>query len=221
MKDYPEREGKRVWLNEDEIAMLLENFRDNPEEMIASILMARCGLRRNEVIGVTSEDLVDAGHGMIVRVRQGKGDKYRETFAPDSLIHIAKGMAKPPGEPLVDVSGATIYSWVARAAEQCHDMTGDVGWLELGPHDLRRTWGTRLLESGVSPSCVMSNGGWDNWITFRDAYLGEHSEQALKNEREKISWLGGSPTDTRFDRFDRRESGVISEHSGNPDHTHR
>jgi len=209
MKDYAEKEGKRVWLSEDEIHMLLENFRDKPEEIAASILMARCGLRRNEVTHVTPADLVSTGHGRIIRVRRGKGDKYREVFAPGSFTDLVLGMDKRPDEELVSVADSTLYSWVARAAEKCHAMTSDVGWLELGPHDLRRSWGTRLLESGVSPSVVMSQGGWDDWETFRTHYMGQFSESALRDERDKITWLGGRPSETRYDMWNRRESGKI------------
>jgi len=221
MKDYAEKEGKRVWLSEDEIHMLLEHFRSKPEETAASILMARCGLRRNEVTHVTPADLVSTGHGRIIRVRHGKGAKYREVFAPGSFTDLVLGMDKRPGEELVSVADSTLYSWVARAAEKCHAMTGDVGWLELGPHDLRRSWGVRLLESGVSPSVVMDQGGWTSWEVFRSHYMGEFSESALRDERNKITWLGGSPGKTKFDMFSRRETGRVSEHSGNPDHTKR
>jgi len=222
MKDYAQREGKRVWLSEDEIAMLLESYKtDDPEQIAASILMARCGLRRNEVVHVTPADMVSTDHGRIIRVRMAKGDKYREVFSPGSLTDLVLGMDRAPDAPLVGVAPSTLYDWTARAAERCYSYNNDVGWLEVGPHDLRRSWGVRLLESGVSPAVVMDLGGWEDWETFREHYLGEFSTQALRRERDKIPWLGGSPTDTRFDRFDRRESGVISEHSGNPDHTHR
>jgi len=221
MKDYDEREGKRVWLSEDEIHMLLENFRNKPDETAASILMARCGLRRNEVTHVTPADLVSTGHGRVVRIRYGKGNKYREVFAPGGFTDLVLGMDRAPDAPLVDAVDSTLYRWVARAAEKCHGITGDVGWLELGPHDLRRSFGVRLLESGVMPSVVQSQMGISSGEVFRKHYLGQFSEKALREERDKVTWLGGTPGETKFDMWNRRETGAISEHSGNPDHSKR
>jgi integrase len=194
MKDYPERDGKRVWLSEAELQRLIEHRDDNHPEMRAAFLLAaRCGLRRKEIVEVTPADLASTEHGRVVRVWAGKGDKYREVFAPDGLADVALGMNRAPDDPLVDVDPSTIYDWVARAAKRCYAETGDEGWLEVGPHDLRRSWGVRLLESGVLPSVVMELGGWEDFQTFRDHYLAEFSPEALRRERGKISWLGGEP----------------------------
>lgn len=65
-------------------------------------------------------------------------------------------------------------------------------------HDLRRTWGTALLEQGVLPSVVMAWGGWRDWDTFRRHYLGEFSPEAIKQERSKVGFLKGSPTDSQL-----------------------
>lgn len=191
LKDYDEREGKRVWLSEKEIGQLLDNFRDKNEEEAAGILMARCGLRRREVVDITPANLVSTEHGHVVRIWEGKGDKYREVPAPDQLTTLALGMGNPPDEPLVSVADSTLYDWVQRARERCHAETGDKGWKFVGPHDLRRSWGVRLLEAGVLPSVVMEWGGWEDWQTFRNHYLAEFSPEALRRERGKVGWLGG------------------------------
>jgi len=209
LKDYDGKDGKKVWLNEDELSMLLENFNDSPEQIIGSIMMARCGLRRNEVTTITPADLVDAGHGQVIRVREAKGGKYREVFAPDAIPNIVAGMQLDADAPIVDVNPRQLYDWVRRAAEKSQAMTDDIGWSYLGPHDLRRTWGVRLLEDGVSPAVVCELGGWSDWETFRDHYLSEFSEKALREERDKIRWLGGTPSKTRFDRFSRKEPGRV------------
>ena len=52
VKDYDSREGKRVWLSEKEIQLLIENVdTDHTEAQMAVRLMARSGLRRREVAG--------------------------------------------------------------------------------------------------------------------------------------------------------------------------
>lgn len=200
LKDYNERDGKRVWLSEKEIQRLLNAIDPNHREMRAALLLAaRCGLRRNEIVGVTPADLVSTDTGRIVRVWDretgkgtGKGDKYREVPCPDALADVALGMANEPDEPLVGVYPSTIYDWVQRCAQRCRAETRDEGWQFVGPHDLRRSWGIRLLESGVLPSVVMEFGGWDDWETFRDHYLAEFSPEAIRRERGKISWLAES-----------------------------
>ena len=192
LKDYAERDGKRVWLSEREIQTLLDNTDANHAEMeIAFTLAARCGLRRQEIVDVTPTDLVSNDTGPIVRVWEGKGSKYREVFAPSALTQLALGLARAPDESLVSVDPSTIYDWVARARDRCRAATGEEGWRFVGPHDLRRSWGVRLLEAGVLPSVVMELGGWEDWQTFRDHYLAEFSPEALRRERQKVSWLGG------------------------------
>jgi integrase len=192
MKDYPDRDGKRVWLSELEIETLLDQTDgDHPEMEAALILAARCGLRRQEIVDVASKDLVRTDHGQVVRVWEGKGDKYREVPAPDELLNIALGLSRDQAEPLVSVADSTIYDWVKRCRERAHAETRDDGWLYVGPHDLRRSWGVRLLEAGVLPSVVMEWGGWEDWQTFRDHYLAEFSPEALRRERGKVGWLQG------------------------------
>lgn len=192
MKDYDEKKGKRVWLSEKEIQTLLSHQDANHPEMNAGlILAARCGLRRQEIVEVRPTDLTDTSHGRTVRVWHGKGDKYREVPCPDELATVALGMNKGPDESLVTVNPSTIYEWVQRCAKRALAETNDAGWEFVGPHDLRRSWGVRLLEAGVLPSVVMEWGGWEDWETFRDHYLAEFSPEALRRERGKVSWLGG------------------------------
>lgn len=200
LKDYDEKDGKRVWLSEKEIGTLLEHTDTNHPEMDAAfILAARCGLRRQEIVDVAPAHLVQTDHGRVVRVWHGKGDKYREVPAPDELTQLALGMERPPDQPFVSVAASTIFDWVKRAANRCRAETGDEGWKYVGPHDLRRSWGVRILEQGVLPSVVMEWGGWEDWKTFRNHYLAEFSPEALRRERGKVDWLaeanleGGSP----------------------------
>lgn len=197
LKEYGgEKDGKRVWLSEQEVQRLLDAGRsDHREERAALLLAARCGLRREEITDVTPADLVDNETGRVVRVWHGKGDKYREVPCPDELVTLALGMDHAPSESLVDVNESTIYRWVQNAAKALHAETGDKGWLFVGPHDLRRSWGVRLLEGGVIPSLVMEWGGWEDWDTFRNHYLAEFSPEAIKQERTKVSWLEGNNDD--------------------------
>jgi integrase len=193
LKDYAEKNGKRVWLSEKEIQTLIDAAPDHPQHQFAFLLAARCGLRRDEIVDVTPNDLVDNETGHVVRVWAGKGDKYREVPAPNELLQLALGMARDPDEPFVKKHPSTIYDWVQTTAKGLQMEYDDKGWSYVGPHDLRRSWGVRLLEAGVLPSVVMEWGGWIDWSTFRNHYLAEFSPEALRRERQKISWLGGDP----------------------------
>lgn len=44
------------------------------------------------------------------------------------------------------------------------------------------------------PSVVMDWGGWDDWETFRQHYLGELSPEAIRRERGKVDYLDGTTT---------------------------
>jgi integrase len=193
LKDYAERDGKRVWLSERELQTLADQLSADREQSAAFILLGRCGLRRKEAVDITPADLVPTDHGHVVRVWEGKGEKYREVPAPDDLTTLALGMGRDPDESLVTVADSTLWDWVHQAALACQAETDDAGWQYVGPHDLRRSWGVRMLESGVLPSVVMEWGGWEDWQTFRDHYLSEFSPEALRRERGKVSWLGGEP----------------------------
>lgn len=52
LQDFPEDDGKRVWLEQAEVELLLENAKDIRHE-VAFRLGARAGLRRDEIVSVT------------------------------------------------------------------------------------------------------------------------------------------------------------------------
>ncbi|WP_254544105.1 tyrosine-type recombinase/integrase [Halomarina pelagica] len=192
LKDYDERDGKRVWLTTDEVDLLLEQTKTT-EQRIALGLGARSGLRVSEIVDVTPTDVVNTSAGLRVRVWEGKGSKYRESPIPRDLhaTIAAYGDVRDagPDTPLVDKSTRTVERWVQLAAERCQAETADAGWQFLGPHDLRRTWGTLLVEAGVEPGMTMEWGGWEDWKTFREHYLGVYSPEMQRQEVAKVEWL--------------------------------
>lgn len=198
LEDYDEKDGKKCWLDRSELEGtpqregLLDKAKDT-EQAIALRLMARCGLRRHEVVDVKPPDLVDTDVGPRLRVWHGKGDKHREVPVPGDLKTTIQVYAEQRDAgndtPLVDRSTRTIQRWVSRAAEQMHAETGDVGWNFVGPHDLRRTWGTLLVESEVEPGMIMVWGGWEDWETFREHYLGAYSPEMERRQAALVPWL--------------------------------
>lgn len=197
LKDYNEREGKRVWLSESELSLFISKAQ-SPQEKLAFLLGGRAGLRRQEIVDVRFRDIVETDTGHVIRVWEGKGDKYREPPAPEELVSTTDALsfdAEPDDRVVGTEHGQTVWRWVDRAADRCRAETGDEGWAFLDVHDLRRTWGVQLLEAGVLPSVVMDWGGWADWETFREHYLSEFSPEALRRERRKVGWLDGRPDD--------------------------
>ncbi|MDB2283489.1 site-specific integrase [Halorubrum ezzemoulense] len=158
-------------------------------------LGVQAGLRREEIASVTSNDFTHAPDGFLrVWNDYAKRGKYRETPIPKELASSVRTLSyeRDPDEPIVDVEPNSIYRWVKRAGERRYAATGDEGWTFLDVHDLRRTWGGHLLwDCGVLPAVVMSWGGWEDWPTFRDSYLGEMSPATAERERGKISYVSG------------------------------
>jgi integrase len=192
LEDYDNQDGKKVWLDRGEVERLLATTSDT-EKTIALKLAARCGLRRKEIVEVTPPDLVDTDVGPRLRVWHGKGDKHREVPVPGDLKTTIRTYADlrdaSADTPLVDRVPRTVERWVSRAAEEMHAETNDVGWQYVGPHDLRRTWGTLLVEVGVEPGMIMTWGGWEDWDTFREHYLGAYSPEMERRQAALVPWL--------------------------------
>jgi len=193
LKPYDSDDGMKVWLTKEELDRFLDQP-DDTERQIALGLMGRCGLRSDEVVDITPADVVDTPAGPRVRVWQGKGDKSRETPIPDQLLSMIETYADvreaSPDKPLVDRSTRTIQRWVDDAAAPLRvESTDEEGWRFIGPHDLRRTWGTLLVDDEVLPHVIMDWGGWEDWETFREHYLGAASPAVERRELSKVDWL--------------------------------
>jgi len=191
-RDHDNDDGRKCWLSDQE----LDDVLDEPTEtarIIALGLMGRCGIRKDELLRVTPADLVDGPTGVHTQVESAKGGHHREPPVPDELVTRIETYTDAVGandsDPIVDVSKRTIERWVDRAARRRQEETSDPSWSFLTPHDLRRSWAPLLLEHGVEPGMVMEWGGWRDWATFRESYLGEFSPAAVSREREKVSWL--------------------------------
>lgn len=193
LEDYPEEDGKKVWLSEREVQQLL-GVLDDTIQTAAVKLGVRCGLRTHEIVGVAPQHVAETDAGTMLRVwKSAKTDHYRETPIPaefaNTITTIDGVRDEPSDAPLVDVTKRTLRRWMESATEQLHDETDDPGWQFVGFHDLRRTWATQLRSADVDAMVVCDWGGWNDLETFLDHYRGTATPEAQKRERQKVDWL--------------------------------
>lgn len=176
---------------------------EDSEQKTATRLAAHCNLRRKETTEITPNDIVESEAGItFFRVREevAKHDHYREVPVSPTLANKLEPYIEfnvnGDDAPLVDVHDKTVCRWVMRATARLEEQIDDDGWGYVNVYDLRRSWGTHLLEQGVLPSVLMSWGGWRDWTTFRDHYLGEFSPKVVERERQEVNFLAeGEPID--------------------------
>ncbi len=193
LREHDERSDMKVWLSENEAERFLAAA-ENTEQRIAFGLGVRCGLRSGEWLDVTPRDVVDTDAGTMLRVWEGKGDKFRETPMPQELATMIRTASDygdgDADEPIISVTSTrTLRRWVGRAGEQLAEETGDTGWRELSTHDLRRTWATSLADAEVDPLLALDWGGWEDLETFLEHYKGAYSPAAQRRARGKVDWL--------------------------------
>jgi integrase len=192
LKDHTNDDGKKVWLSQREVEQLLEAT-GHTEQRIAIGLGVRCGLRSAEVLDVAPQDVVDTDAGRMVRVWEGKGDKYRETPIPSELATTIRTIGDVRDEaqdvPVVDVTTRTLRRWVSSIGDELTAETGEKGWTFLSFHDLRRTWATALRDEGVDAEMALEWGGWEDLETFLEHYKGRYSPEAQRRARNSVEWL--------------------------------
>lgn len=185
--------GKKVWLSQDDVARLLEAA-STKERRVAFALGVRCGLRSKEVLNVSPQDVAQTDSGPVLRVWEGKGDKFRETPIPESLADtidtVDEWREESSDEPVLSISTTrSLRRWLKDTATELAEETDDPGWRYLSTHDLRRTWATALSDTEVDALMVLDWGGWEDLETFLDHYKGAYSPAAQRRAREQVAWL--------------------------------
>lgn len=189
-RPYDEKDGRRVWLARSECDDLLEAVGDDPRQHIV-LRLGLHGLRTDEIKRVEAGHVrpLRDGEGHVLVIPDGKTGR-RETPLSDDLaqrISYLKSAAElRQDEPVIDKSKRSMRNWIRSAREE---LAGQAerdaerrGWLDLGMHDLRRTWATSTYYSlafegiPIAEQLVMSWGGWKQTQTgretFRQNYLG-------------------------------------------------
>lgn len=163
-----QRKGRA--LDKKEIRALIQAAKQHPQHVRrcrdTAIVLTLCGtgLRAGELVKLERRDY-DNG---ILTVRQGKGRKYREIHVADTVEKAIRAWLKVSA----DKADSVLFSRIQRnskVASQPLTTTGLTGILEqlqqtsdiarFTPHDMRRTFITRLLEQGVDINTVRQLAG--------------------------------------------------------------
>lgn len=187
-EEYPEGDGRRVWLTRDELTLLVDVL-DEPMRKVAVRLGAECGLRTEEIVSVTPSDVYPNGEiGRFLTVPEGKGEKYRETPIPDGLADLVEALGHGAADdPVVDRSTRSLRTWMQNAREEL--LEHDDRWQFVTFHDLRRSWAGWLAYDDVEVAVALRWGGWNDIETFLNHYRSNATAKAQARERGKVDWL--------------------------------
>ena len=185
-RPYDQKDGSRIWLSRDEQAELLDIVEDQPRRRIA-LQLGLHGLRTDEIMRAQPghvrpiERRESGAEKHVLEIPEGKTGKREVPIDTDlrERIRFLKSADTTLGkhDPIIEVSKRSVRNWITDAREQLGDE-----YLDLGMHDLRRTWATDTFYSlafegvPIAEELVMSWGGWKMTATgretFRQNYLG-------------------------------------------------
>lgn len=163
-----QRKGRA--LDRQEIRALVQAAKQHPQTVRrcrdTAIVLTICGtgLRAGELVKLDRRDYNNA----VLTVRQGKGRKYREIHVADTVDKAIRAWLKVSANE----TDSALFSRIQRngkVVSQPLTTTGLTGILaelqqtsciaRFTPHDMRRTFITRLLEQGVDINIVRQLAG--------------------------------------------------------------
>ncbi|EBA2137339.1 site-specific integrase [Salmonella enterica] len=191
-----QRKGRA--LDKSEIRALIQAAKQHPQLVRrcrdAAIVLTLCGtgLRAGELVKLECRDY-DNG---ILTVRQGKGRKYREIHVADAVDKAIRAWLKVSANE----ADSALFRRIQRngkVASQPLTTTGLTGILaelqqtsgiaRFTPHDMRRTFITRLLEQSVDINTVRQLAGHsDISTTTRYDYRGD--EMKISASQQLKCW---------------------------------
>ncbi|EPE7177040.1 MULTISPECIES: site-specific integrase [unclassified Kosakonia] len=164
-----QRKGRA--LSREEVRALVQAAKRHPQRIRCcrdvAIVMTLCGagLRAGELVNLERRDY-DNG---ILTVRQGKGRKYREIHVAAAVDKAIRAWIKDSG---AKEAGDALFNRIQRNGRvACQPLTTtgltgileqlqhDAGITRFTPHDMRRTFITRLLEQDVDINTVRQLAG--------------------------------------------------------------
>jgi len=166
------RKSQRRWLDYEQIQEFLKAVHGKPYELGA--LLALNGLRRSEILYLTSDD-VDTENGLIhIHGARVVGDnnipvdkEYNKTSASTRTVHIViprlKDLLTNCEGRLVTTNPTTLYGSI-------NDLCEKVGIPTVGVHGLRHSYCSLARHLHWDEMTVMREGGWDNSAVVHDIY---------------------------------------------------
>ncbi|SFR07117.1 tyrosine-type recombinase/integrase [Desulfoscipio geothermicus] len=187
IKRVQEQKNAPRWLDRRELGIFIRTIQKygKTRDIALVLLLIHTGLRISEAVSLKIDDVIIRERSGIVRVRHGKGDKYREVplnltvrRALDGYISETKGEWLFPGR-----RGGHITT---RSAENVLTKYGRVSGLNVTPHILRHTFGKMLVDAGESLDRVAALMGHANLNTT--ARYTRPSVQDLEKAVDRLAW---------------------------------
>lgn len=139
-------EARLRWLTDEEVAAFMQGALDVGWDVwrLASCLLCT-GARIGEAVALTSKDFEEGW--VTLRTRKRKGGKLAERRVPMTKVNMGF---------VVDGRAGRLWPWATpQAAAHGLNKAARLGGVkDFQPHDLRRTFATRLLMKGVNPRVV-------------------------------------------------------------------
>ena len=155
-------------------------------------LMLSTGLRRSEVVSLNIEDY-NSRNGELT-VKAGKGNKQRLVFiqvdARQLIKHWLKCRGKSAGQFFYPINNKIAIVQRKMTTQSLYDLikkrSVEANIVHCSPHDLRRTFVTRLLESGIDINTVRQLAGHSDIQTTARYDLRDDREQRRAMKRNFI-----------------------------------
>ncbi|MDM3315962.1 site-specific integrase [Citrobacter sp. Cb220] len=157
-------------LSREEVKQLIEATKAHPQKLrqlrdkVIVLTLCGAGLRVGELVALDRKDCCPKTQ--ILTVRQGKGRKYRQIAVSPVVARAIQAWLKVKGDGNAMFTGICRSGLVGHKALTPAGVTvilsqlAEVAGLEaFTPHDLRRTFITRLLEQGADINIVRQLAG--------------------------------------------------------------
>jgi site-specific recombinase XerD len=183
-------------LEATELDTLLRSCRNDPRKAIGArdaaliALLYGLGLRRAEAVALDIEDYQPKAG--TVRVRHGKGNKERRLYTNGSITDALntwlnrRGMGSGPLLTAIAVHGTILARrLVTRSVNKIlRDRQRTAGIAKFTPHDLRRTFISNLLDTGVDLATVQQLAGHTHVDTT--SLYDRRRERAARRAMERL-----------------------------------
>ncbi|GFE69010.1 tyrosine-type recombinase/integrase [Chroococcus sp. FPU101] len=183
-------------LSSAEIAALIEVCNNDPttqgvRDAALITILRGAGLRRSEVVKLTSEDFnPEVGS---LEVIMGKGGKDRTVYLPDEAIKFVKAWldvrGRQPGALLCPIRKGGEIQIRSMSAQSVllilQKRAAESGVESFSPHDFRRTFCSDLLDAGVDIVTVQKLAGHASVVT-----TAKYDRRGEETKRRAVQRLG-------------------------------